>query len=248
MPHWIAPRPRSGAAQRPTGGPTAHRVRSTGDRARWRAIAAPANPTPARVRRAGNRCESASTANCVSRNGVLKFSKDCSGSIQPPNACWRWSRYWIAFCTCGWSAGIPATASAHRACPVWNSTSGSFGSKRMDHWPLGRCRLRMRSALAWICAAYLDAIDIRQRQRLVAEIHHVLDVAVRDHVGQARVVRGLPGVPGHFVRAHQRQCCRWSRRAGVARAPRNKASGIRRCWSRQAERSTARIRSARTGW
>ena len=47
------------------------------------------------------------------------------------------------------------------------------------------------------------AVDLGECQRLVAEIDHVLDLALRDHAGQARVVRGLPGIPGHLVRAHQ---------------------------------------------
>ena len=50
----------------------------------------------------------------------------------------------------------------------------------------------------------LRAIDIGEGQGLVAEIDHVLHVALRDHAGQARVVGGLPGIPGDFVGADQR--------------------------------------------
>ena len=49
----------------------------------------------------------------------------------------------------------------------------------------------------------LGAIDIGEGQGLIAEIDHVLHVALRDHAGKARVAGGLPGIPGDLVGADQ---------------------------------------------
>ena len=61
--------------------------------------------------------------------------------------------------------------------------------------------LRVRADLRRV----LHAVDLGQGQRLIAEVNHVLHVALRNHAGQARIVGGLPRIPSHLVRAHDRR-------------------------------------------
>ena len=101
--------------------------------------------------------------------------------------------------------GTPAACSAHSAWPVWNSTSGWSGSKRIDHCPSARCKEKNPLGVLLDLRGDTRAVDIGQRQRLVAEVDHVLDLALRDQLGHARIFRRGPGVPGDFVRADERR-------------------------------------------